>query len=97
MNERLLTLASRHGALRARIAAQRVQLAEQVQPVAQVLTYADRGLAGVDWLKAHPQAVGGAALVLALLRPQRAWRWARRGFVLWRGWQGLKRRLSPDA
>lgn len=94
MNERLLLLATRHGALKARIAEQRLSLAEQVRPLEAALSVADRGVAGVDWLKRHPGAVGGAFAVLALLRPGRAWRWAKRGLVVWRGWQGVKQYLQ---
>lgn len=97
MNEHLLQLAARHGALKTRIAAQRQLLAEQVKPIETALGVADRGVAGVDWVKRHPGAVGAALAVLAILRPKRAWRWAQRGLVVWRGWQGLKGYLDKAA
>ncbi len=94
MNERVLALAERQGALKARIAEQRQQLARQIAPIEAALSYADRGVAGVKWMKQNPAAVGGAVALLAILKPKRAWAWAKRGFVVWRGWQGLKNRLE---
>lgn len=90
MNERLLQLAERHGALRARIAAQREALARHTQPVAAAFAVVDRGADGVRWLKQHPGAVASGVAVLTVLRPSRAWRWLKRGFFLWRGWQRLE-------
>ena len=93
MNPRLLELATRHGALKARIEQQRLQLARHAEPVAKALETGDAVLKGADWLKRNPAIVGGTTALLALLRPRRAWRWAKRGFFLWRGWQSLKRSL----
>lgn len=94
MNPRLLELATRHGALRARIDEQRRTLARQAEPLAAALEKGDAVVKGVDWLKHHPAAVGAAVAVAVLARPRRAWRWAQRGFLLWRGWQALKNSLS---
>lgn len=94
MNSRLLELATRHGALRARIDEQRRTLAQHAGPLAAALEKGDAALQGVDWLKRHPAAVGAGVALLALARPRRAWRWAQRSFLLWRGWQALKNSLS---
>jgi len=94
MNQRLLELATRRGVLQARIAAQREALVQHVEPLEVILALGDKGAEGVDWLKRHPLAVGAAALVLAVVRPGRTWRWAQRGFVVWRGWKSLKNALS---
>jgi hypothetical protein len=94
MNEERLTLAVRHGALRARIAQQRQQLAEQALPLEAALARGDVVLSGVDWLKHHPLAVGAAVAGVVIARPGRAWRWAKRGLFIWRGWQALRNSLS---
>lgn len=94
MNPKLLELATRHGALQVRIAEQRRQLARHAAPLEAALDKGDAVLDGVDWLKQHPAAVGMVVAAVAIARPKRAWRWARRGFFLWRGWQAVKHRLA---
>ena len=94
MNANLLELARRHGALRARIDAQREALARHAQPLESALVLADKVVAGVDWMKENPVAVGSTVAVVAMLKPARAWRWAKRGFIVWRGWQTLHNTLS---
>jgi YqjK-like protein len=94
MNPKLLELATRHGALQARIAEQRRQLARHAEPLEAALARGDAVLHGVDWLKHHPVAVGAAVAAVAVARPKRAWRWARRGFFVWRSWQAVKDKLA---
>lgn len=94
MNPRLLELATRHGALKARIDEQRRMLAQQAEPLAGMLDKGDAVLKGVDWLKHHPAAVGAAVTMVVIARPRRAWRWLQRGFFFWRGWQALRNSLS---
>ncbi len=94
MNPKLLTLAMRHGALKARIDEQRRHLAQHAIPLEAALAKGDRVLDGVDWLKHHPAAIGIAVALAVVARPKRAWRWAQRGFFLWRGWQAVKNSLS---
>lgn len=94
MNTRLLELATRHGALKARIDQQRRTLAKQVVPLEAAFAQGDRMLEGVDWLKHHPAAVFAAVVTVVVARPRRAWRWAKRGFFVWRGWQAIKTSLT---
>lgn len=94
MNEHLLELARRHGALKARIDAQRVELAQHARPLAAAFGAADKAVDGVDWLKHNPVVVGAAVAVLAILKPARAWRWAKRGIFVWRGWKKVKNSLT---
>lgn len=94
MQEKRLTLATRHGALRARIEQQRHQLAAHAAPLEVALARGDSVLRGVDWLKHHPAAVGAAVAAVVVARPARAWRWAKRGLFVWRGWQALRSSLA---
>jgi hypothetical protein len=94
MNPRLLELATRHGALKARIDVQRLQLAHHVEPLERTLSNGDKLVAGIDWLKQHPLAVGAGVTALVVAKPKRAWRWARRGLVVWRGWNSVKKLLA---
>lgn len=93
MNSKLLELATRHGALRARIDEQRRVLAKHAVPLEAAFARGDDVLKGVDWLKHHPLAVGAAVAVAVIARPRRAMRWARRGFFLWRGWTAIRSSL----
>jgi hypothetical protein len=93
LSGRALELAHRHGALRARIDAQRAELARHVWPVETALAGADRIRDGVEWLKAHPEAVAAVTVTVVVVSPKRAWRWGKRGYVLWRGWQTVRKSL----
>lgn len=93
MNPKRLELATRHGALRARIDEQRRTLARNTQPIQMALSRGDVVLHGVDWLRQRPAALGVAVAAVLVARPRRAWRWARRGFFLWRGWNSIRRSL----
>ncbi len=94
MNARLLELATRHGALKARIDAQRLQLARHSAPLESALSVGDKALDGIDWIKHHPAEVGVAIAVVVISGPKRAWRWTKRGIFVWRGWQSLKNSLA---
>lgn len=94
MNSKLLELATKHGALKVRIDEQRRILARHAVPLEAALARGDTVLQGVDWLKHHPLAIGAAVAAVVVARPRRAWRWAKRGFFVWRGWQALRNSLS---
>ncbi len=94
MSDKLLQLATRQGTLKARIEVQRRTLAEQAVPLESALARGDVVLQGVDWLKHHPVAIGAAVAAVVVARPRRAWRWAKRGFFVWRSWQGIRNLLS---
>lgn len=94
MNERLLELAVRRGALQERIASQRETLAANAYPVADALGLADKAAAGVTWLRQRPGVVGGVVAGLVVLGPRRALRWGRRALFLWGSVQGLRKKLG---
>lgn len=94
MNQKLLLLATRHGALKARIDEQRRTLRQQAAPLEAALARGDAVMQGVDWLKHHPLAIGVAVAAVVVARPRGAWRWAKRGFFVWRGWQAIRNSLA---
>lgn len=80
--------ALRQQRLLARSTMLRAALARDLQALEGPARWADQGLAGWRWLRAHPEwPLAGVALV-ALLRPRRAWRWSLR---LWWGWRQGRR------
>lgn len=97
MNPRRIEIAVRRGRLIERIAVQRAALGMQLQPVSHALGIVDRVVAatraGASYLRQHPAIVGGVVALLAAIRPRRAWRWGRRGFVAWRSWRAMRERF----
>jgi len=98
MNPQLIDIGIRRGRLLERIASQRSALVRQMEPVHSVLNVADRGLAGLRsgtaYVKRHPGLAVAAFAVLAIAKPRRAWRWARRGFIAWRTWSALREQFA---
>ncbi len=93
LDGRALELATRHAMLRAKIDAQRVELARHVWPVERALDGADKVRDGFGWIKAHPEVVVAVTATVVVVSPRRAWRWSRRGYMLWRGWQNMRTTL----
>jgi len=79
--------------LRLRSAELRVTIARDAQVLGPPLAAADQIHAGLGWLREHPEWPLGGALLLALLRPRRALRWAGRLWWGWRQWQRARRLL----
>ena len=93
MSDHAHELALRQGELRARIALQRTALASHSGGLERALGAVDMALAGVGWLKAHPVVVGITVAVVVVVSPRRTWRWGRRVFYVWRGWQTVRNSL----
>lgn len=91
-------LALQRGRLLERIATQRRQLHEDLQPFCTALQTVDQVVAvaqaGAAYVRAHPRAVGMLVGAFVLLRPRRAWRWARRGVVFWRIWRRMRQEIG---
>lgn len=88
MSPRQVDLALKKQRLQIRSAALRDEFAARAAGWAPAFALADRGRAGLRWLRRHP--VLPVALLAALLaaRPRAVLRWAQRGFV---AWQALRR------
>ena len=72
----------------------RLQLAQQAQVLAAPLAIADHLRQGLRWLRDHPHWPLGGLVLLALLRPRRAWRWTLRAWWGWQLWQRGSRWLA---
>ncbi|MHB1621472.1 MAG: YqjK-like family protein [Sulfuricella sp.] len=83
MNEKLIRLAERRERLVAQAAAQRMALAQNIEPWRNPLARVDQGLAALRYIKSHPAWIVGGVALLAALRPGRAGKWLRRGWVTW--------------
>mgnify|MGYP001567839831 CR=1 FL=1 len=95
---KLTELHVRRGRLLERIATQREMLEYDIQPVKQALDATDRCLAcvhaGMAYVRQHPGVVALGVAVLFALGGRRIWRFAKRGFVIWKTWRTLRERLS---
>lgn len=94
---RIARIRARRERLVARAAAQRDEITLLLAPLAGPLALADRGLAAAQYVRAHPGAVAIAIAVVVALSPRRAFRWARRAFVVWRGYRFAARALRELA
>jgi hypothetical protein len=90
MNGKLIRLAERRERLIAQAAAQRVALAQSIEPWRTPLALADQGLAALRYIKRNPAWIVGGVVLLAALRPGRAGKWLRRGWVTWQIMQKLR-------
>ena len=90
-NDRQQQLAARCTALQVRNAGLRGQLADASQVLQAPLALADRVLAGLRWLRLHPEWLLAGATTLLVLRPRRTWRLGLRLWSGWRLWQQLRR------
>ena len=87
MNRRLVQIRVRRERLLARAAAQRDEVALLVGRLRGPLAIADRGVVAVQYVREHPGAVLLAVAALVVLSPRRAFRWARRALLVWRGYR----------
>ena len=94
MNRRLAAIEAKRAGLIERAARERGELADLLQRWSQPLGLLDRCLAALNFAMARPPLVAAAVIALALLRPRRTWRWARRAFALWQGYRWLTRKLA---
>lgn len=83
MNKTLIRLADRRERLVEQAAAQRVQLAQGIEPWRVPLARADQGLAALRYIKRHPAWMVGGGILLATLRLGRIRKWLQRGWVAW--------------
>jgi CHAD domain-containing protein len=92
MSEKLHRLAERRERLVAQAAAQRMALAQSIEPWRIPLAVADQGLAALRFLKRHPAWIVGGGILIAALRPVRVVKWLRRGWVAWQILHNLRGR-----
>ena len=87
MNRHLAAIEAKRARLIERAAREREEVADILQLWSQPLGLVDRCLAAVNFVVARPPLVAAALIALALLRPRRALKWARRAFGLWQSVQ----------
>jgi len=94
---RLDALLRRRARLVAKSAEQRDALARGFEALERPFALADRALAAVRYLRAHPGLVLAGVLIVAALRPRRALAWTTRAYAARRAYRlaaGGMRRLA---
>ena len=90
MNKILIRLAERRERLVTQAAAQRVVLAQNIEPWRIPLALADQGLTALRYIKRNPEWIVGVVVLLAALRPGHVGKWLGRGWVTWQVVQKLR-------
>lgn len=83
MNEKLTRLHERRKRLVAQAAAQRITLAQNIEPWRAPLARVDQGLAALRFVRKHPATLLAGGILLAALRLRRAGKWLQLGWVTW--------------
>lgn len=100
MNATALELALRKQRLQLASEHLRKDFGQFAAGLAPVFNAADCAVEGARWVGRNPQVLVAAGVALVVIRPRRAWRWARRAFVGWQAWRRLHdfldRRSPPD-
>lgn len=91
MNQKLTLLAERRRRLVAQAAAERITLAQDLQPWRARLALVDQGVAVFRTVGRHPALIVSAALLLVALRPRYAVKWLQRGWLAWQLGRRLRR------
>lgn len=94
MNTRLLAIEAKRARLLERAARERGDVAQTLQSWAKPLGFIDRCVGAVRFVISRPPLLAGAMLVFTLLRPRRAFKWARRAWGIWRGYRWLTQKVA---
>lgn len=94
MNERLFAIEARRARLIERAARERGEFASALQSLSRPLGFVDRCIAVAGFVVARPPLVAAIGLALVLLRPRRAFKWARRAFGIWQSYRWLTRKAA---
>lgn len=92
MDQRLIALVEKRALLVARAEYQRAELGRQLDPLKPACQTVDQIVRAGKYLAARPYLVAVATLAVILIKPRRAWQWARRGWSIWKFLQKFQRR-----
>ena len=90
MNSTTLELALKKQRLQIASEGLRTDFGRHAAGLAPAFGVVDYAVEGVRWARRNPQLVIAVAVVLLVIRPGRAWRWARRAFIGWQAWLKLR-------
>jgi hypothetical protein len=85
-----IELALKKQRLQLECAAQRQTIAAAAAGLQPAFDLADHIRAAAHWLKRHPEVVLAGGIAVAVARPHKVVRWARRGLFAWQGVRKLQ-------
>jgi hypothetical protein len=90
MNPKIVELALKKQRLQLQVAAQRVMIMQAFESASPAFGVAEKVRSGVRWAKSHPEWLAGIGVALLVARPRAFFRWAKRGFFVWRSLRRLR-------
>ena len=101
INKKLNKIHFERGRLVERIAYQRLEIRQEITPLVNLLQRAEnitnKAIAytnkGLDFLIKYPETVIALFALLLFKKPQSIFRWAKRGFFVWKIWGALRKNL----
>lgn len=90
MNPKVVELALKKQRLQLQAAAQRVMILQALESATPAFGAAEKVRSGWRWAKAHPEWLAGIGVALLVARPRACFRWAKRGFFVWRSLRSLR-------
>ena len=98
MSDRLAAIEAKRARLVLRAAGEREHVSATLRQWSRETGWLDRGVAAsraaLIFVKSHPILLATAMMALGVLRPRSAFKWARRGFALWRGYRWLIKKVA---
>ncbi len=95
--DRYAQIRARRERLIARAELQRDELEREIDVWQPAIGVLDRALAGYAWIRAHPEILVAAGVVMLVLRPRRTLRWSMRFYSLWQTYRRFSAKLSTVA
>lgn len=95
MNFATLELALRKQRLQIASEGLRADFGSYAAGLVPVFSGADLGVEGARWLRRNPEIVVATGVTLIVIRPKRAWRWARLAFFGWQAWRKWREFVEP--
>ena len=89
MNPKNVELALKRQRLQLQAAAQRIMIMQALESAAPAFGAAEKVRSGLRWAKAHPEWLAGIGVAFLVARPRAFFRWAKRGFFIWRSLRRL--------
>ena len=88
-----MELALKRQRLQLTAAAQRRELQKSAAALVPAIEFIDKLRAGVEYIKQRPHWVVLGVAVIVVIRPRRAFRWLKRGFIAWQVYRRWRRRV----